>query len=59
MILINGMVIYNYNCGSCSITSKENYEARIQNARAIMTFNGTLEEACEYVKKYFGEKHEE
>ena len=39
--------------GKTKITSKENYEAVIRNASKVLPFNGTIEEAVEYVKKYF------
>ena len=34
------------------VTSKENYEAVIRNASKVLYFNGTIQEAVEYVKKY-------
>ena len=40
-------------CGQTKITSKENYEARIRNERQVVKFDGTIEEATEYVEKYF------
>ena len=39
--------------GKTKITSKENYEAVIRDASKVLLFNGTIEEAVEYVKKYF------
>lgn len=40
--------------GTTKITSKENYEAVIRNASKVMTFDGTIHEAVEYIKQYFG-----
>ena len=39
--------------GKIKITNKENYEAVIRDASKVLYFNGTIEEAVEYVKKYF------
>ena len=39
--------------GKTKITRKENYEAVIRDASKVLPFNGTIEEAVEYVKKYF------
>lgn len=39
--------------GHTKITSKENYEALIRNERQVVNFDGTIEEAVEYVEKYF------
>ena len=39
--------------GKTKITRKENYEAVIRDASKVLYFNGTIEEAVEYVKKYF------
>ena len=36
------------------ITTKENYEAVIRNASKVMTFDGTIHEAVEYIKQNFG-----
>jgi hypothetical protein len=36
------------------ITDKDNYESHIRNASKVMNFNGTLDEAVEYIKQYFG-----
>ena len=38
--------------GKTKITTKENYEAVIRNERQIITCNGTIHEAVEYIKKY-------
>ena len=36
------------------ITSKDNYVALYRNASKVMTFDGTIDQAVEYVKKYLG-----
>ena len=36
------------------ITSKDNYDAPIRNASKVMNFNGTIDQAVEYIKQYFG-----
>ena len=41
--------------GKTKITRKENYEAVIRNASKVLLFNGTIQEAIEYVKKYYGD----
>lgn len=44
--------------GRTKITTKENYHAFIiRDASMVMPFEGTVDEAVEYIKKYFyGEK---
>lgn len=39
--------------GRTKITTKENYEAFIRDASMVILFNGTVDEAVEYIKKYF------
>ena len=39
--------------GQTKITTTENYEAYIRNERKVINFDGTIEEAAEYVEKYF------
>ena len=40
--------------GKTKITTKENYEAVIRNASKVMTFDGTIHEAVEYIKQNLG-----
>lgn len=40
--------------GKTKITTKANYEAVIRNANIIVTFDGTVDEAVEYIKKCVG-----
>lgn len=40
--------------GKTKITSKTNYEAVIRNASQVVTFDGTIHEAVEYIKKCVG-----
>ena len=40
--------------GKVKITSKENYEAVYCNAHGIIVFDGTLNEAVEYIKQNLG-----
>ena len=35
------------------ITSKDNFEKCIMNAGKVMSFNGSLNDAVEYIKTYF------
>lgn len=42
--------------GKTKITTKENYEAVIRNASKVMTFDGTIHEAVDYIKQYMGGK---
>ena len=37
--------------GKTKITTKENYEAVIRNAHKVLTFDGTIHEAVEYIKQ--------
>jgi hypothetical protein len=39
--------------GHTKITTTENYEAYIRNERQVVNFDGTVEEAAEYVEKHF------
>jgi hypothetical protein len=39
--------------GQTKITKQENYDAYIRNERQVVRFDGTIEEAAEYVEKYF------
>lgn len=45
--------------GKTKITSKENYEAFIRNENKVVTFYGTIQEAVEYIKQYFGVRNNE
>ena len=38
------------------ITTKTNYEAVIRNDRQVITFDGTIHEAVEYIKQNLGGK---
>ena len=40
--------------GKTKITNKTNYEAVIRNERQVITFDGTIHEAVEYIKQNFG-----
>lgn len=40
--------------GKTKITSKNNYEAVIRNDLKVVTFDGTIHEAVEYIKQNFG-----
>ena len=40
--------------GKTKITSKANYEAVIRNANLIVTFDGTVDEAVEFLKQSLG-----
>ena len=40
--------------GKTKITTKANYEAVIRNANIIVTFDGTIQEAVEYIKQNLG-----
>ena len=40
--------------GKTKITTKANYEAFIRNASMVIPFDGTLNEAVEYIKQNFG-----
>lgn len=40
--------------GKTKITTKANYEAVVCNASKVMPFNGTIHDAVEYIKQYFG-----
>lgn len=51
-IYVNGYACFE-EFGQTKITSIENYEARIRNEREVVKFDGSVEEAAEYVKKYF------
>ena len=39
--------------GQTKITSTENYEAFIRDEREVVKFDGTVEQAAEYVEKHF------
>lgn len=55
---MNAIYVGNYvafeEFGKTKITSKDNYEVPIRNAGKVMNFNGTIDEAVEYIKQYFG-----
>ena len=40
--------------GKTKITNKTNYEAVIRNERQVITFDGTIHEAVEYIKQNLG-----
>ena len=40
--------------GKTKITTTANYKAVIRNANIIVTFDGTIDEAVEYIKKNVG-----
>lgn len=53
---INHYVVFQ-EFGITKITNKTNYNAQIRNASQVLRFDGTVDEAIRYVKKYFiGEK---
>ena len=50
---VGDMVAY-VEFGKTKITTKENYDEYIRNERRVVTFDGTLNEAVEYIKQNFG-----
>lgn len=50
---IGNYVVYQ-EFGKTKITTKANYEAVIRNANIIVTFDGTVDEAVEYIKQNLG-----
>lgn len=50
---VGDFVVYT-EFGKTKITNKYNYAATIRNERQVITFDGTLDDAVEYIKQNFG-----